>query len=167
MEKDSWVRITNLEGELDWPFTRPYLRSGARLARLDLRESARTTDKSISNGYGAMGPPATRYHHQLWINGTLARVKVLPFPGLPSYQTQWTYPCWWRLDDSLDLPLFHDVLHQSASTLHRPMCAPSSASHLHLVGFFCPFCAMSSVLPSLRQWEDVEVLVRLAYTEEH
>ena len=62
---------------------RPYLRSGARLARLDLRESARTTDKSISNGYGAMGPPATRYHHQLWINGTLARVKVLPFPRLP------------------------------------------------------------------------------------
>ena len=51
--------------------------------RLDLRESARTTDKSISNGYGAMGPPATRYHHQLWINGTLARVKVLPFPRLP------------------------------------------------------------------------------------
>ena len=30
-----------------------------------------------------MGPPATRYHHQLWINGTLARVKVLPFPHLP------------------------------------------------------------------------------------
>ena len=30
-----------------------------------------------------MGPPATRYHHQLWINGTLARVKVLPFPRLP------------------------------------------------------------------------------------
>ena len=83
MEKDNSVRITNLDGELDWPFTRPYLRSGARLARLDLRESARTTDKSISNGYGAMGPPATRYHHQLWINGTLARVKVLPFPRLP------------------------------------------------------------------------------------
>ena len=68
---------------MHWPFTRPYLRSGARLARLDLRESARTTDKSISNAYGAMGPPATRYHHQLWINGTLARVKVLPFPRLP------------------------------------------------------------------------------------
>ena len=83
MEKDNWVRITNLDGELHWPFTRPYLRSGARLARLDLRESARTTDKSISNGYGAMGPPATRYHHQLWINGTLARVKVLPFPRRP------------------------------------------------------------------------------------
>ena len=30
-----------------------------------------------------MGPPATRYHHQLWINCTLARVKVLPFPRLP------------------------------------------------------------------------------------
>ena len=30
-----------------------------------------------------MGPPATRYHHQLWINGTPAQVKVLPFPRLP------------------------------------------------------------------------------------
>ena len=30
-----------------------------------------------------MGPPATRYHHQLWIKGMLARVKVLPFPHLP------------------------------------------------------------------------------------
>ena len=30
-----------------------------------------------------MGPPAISYHHQLWINGTLARVKVLPFPRLP------------------------------------------------------------------------------------
>ena len=53
------------------------------MARLDLRESARTTDKSISHGYGATGPPATRYHQQLCINGTLARVKVLPFPRLP------------------------------------------------------------------------------------
>ena len=30
-----------------------------------------------------MGPPATRYHQQLCINGTLAWVKVLPFPRLP------------------------------------------------------------------------------------
>ena len=29
-----------------------------------------------------MGPSATRYHHQLWIN-RLARVKVRPFPRLP------------------------------------------------------------------------------------
>ena len=29
-----------------------------------------------------MGPPATRYHHQLWIK-RLARVKVRPFPRLP------------------------------------------------------------------------------------
>ena len=29
-----------------------------------------------------MVPPATRYHHQLWIN-RLARVKVRPFPRLP------------------------------------------------------------------------------------
>ena len=30
-----------------------------------------------------MGPPATRYHHQLCIKRILARVKVLPFPHLP------------------------------------------------------------------------------------
>ena len=35
------------------------------------------------NGYGATGPPATRYHHLLWIVGDLARVKLLPFPRLP------------------------------------------------------------------------------------
>ena len=29
-----------------------------------------------------MGPPATRYHQQLWINRMLARVIVLPFPRL-------------------------------------------------------------------------------------
>ena len=75
--------MTNLEGELDWPWTRPYLRTGARLVRLDLPESARRPYKSISNGYRAMGPPATRYHHQLWIERMLARVKVLPFPRLP------------------------------------------------------------------------------------
>ena len=32
----------------------------------------------------------------------------------------------------------------------HPMCVQSSNSHLHLVRFFCPFCAMSSVWPSLR-----------------
>ena len=30
-----------------------------------------------------MGPPVASYHHQLWINRPLARVKVLPFPRLP------------------------------------------------------------------------------------
>ena len=30
-----------------------------------------------------MVPPATRYHHQLWINRLLTRVKVLPFPHIP------------------------------------------------------------------------------------
>ena len=30
-----------------------------------------------------MGPPATRYHHELWIKWTLAQVTVLPFPHLP------------------------------------------------------------------------------------
>ena len=39
--------------------------------------------QSITNGLRAMGPPTTRYHHQLWIKRMLARVKVLPFPRLP------------------------------------------------------------------------------------
>ena len=30
-----------------------------------------------------MGPPATRYHHQLCIERILARVKVIPFHRLP------------------------------------------------------------------------------------
>jgi len=30
-----------------------------------------------------MVPPATRYHHQLWIKRLLAWVKVWPFPRLP------------------------------------------------------------------------------------
>ena len=77
------VRTTNLDGKFDWPWTTRYLRTAARLARLDLRESEWTTYYPISNGYRAMGPPATRYHQQLWNNGTLARVKVLPFPRLP------------------------------------------------------------------------------------
>ncbi|KAI5013184.1 hypothetical protein ZWY2020_028138 [Hordeum vulgare] len=37
----------------------------------------------ISNCYRAMGPPATRYHHQLWIQRFLARLKVIPFRSLP------------------------------------------------------------------------------------
>ena len=75
--------MTNLDGELDWPWTRHHLRIGARLARLDLPESARRPYKSISNGYMAMGPPVASYHHQVWINRMLARVEVLPIHRLP------------------------------------------------------------------------------------
>ncbi len=53
------------------------------MACLYLPESARTTYKAVSNGDRAMGPPVASYHHQLWINRPLARVKVLPFPRLP------------------------------------------------------------------------------------
>ena len=77
------VRTTNIDGKIDWPWTTRYLRTAARLARFDLRESEWTTYYPISNGYRAMGPPATRYHHQLWIHWFLARVKVIPFRSLP------------------------------------------------------------------------------------
>ena len=71
------IYITNFDGKIDWPHTSPYNRREARLARLDIRESERVMEQPIRNGHRVMGPPATRYHHNLCINRMLVRVILI------------------------------------------------------------------------------------------